>query len=304
VGPDCDGNLTIELQGCAEIARVIDECGVVVDCDQGLIDACVPKTLPDDDGTLPNEFPDLCFESESPIIPEPPGSESSESIPFESESQNVVGELPFVECFVPGDISAGWDTKSGLFSFILDNSPDISISCSDDEGASYASLDTTDKNIATWEGFDDSTVGRQVKTDFKLTIGPTGSQQNAGLILNYRPDLFLEGASEFFLVRADWDNQRFEILRFNGTAFVPTSAFVFLPGLKLDAWYRITTRITMATATKVSITATLESLDDSSLFASLGPLISSQYLPDTGFMGIYADRALSRFSWFSIQEIV
>jgi len=301
VGPDCDGNLTLVFQGCAEIAKIIDECGIVIDCDQGLTEACVPKRLPGADGTLPNEYPDLCFFSESPEPEESESPEPEESISDISESPVVVGELPFIECFVPGDLSAGWDTKEGLFAFIDDNSPDISISCEADTGQSYASLDTAKENIAIWEGFDDSTVNRVVTTDFKMTIGPTGSKQNAGVILNYRPDLALQGANEYFLVRADYDTQRFEIVRFDGSSLVLTSAFVFLPGLKLDAWYRIVATVTMS-GSKVLISATIESLDDSSLFASIGPITSTLYLPDTGYMGIYADHALSRFSWFEIKE--
>lgn len=53
VGPDCDGVLTVEFNGCATVARFADGHGVLVDCDLGLGDACVPPRLPDSDGNLP-----------------------------------------------------------------------------------------------------------------------------------------------------------------------------------------------------------------------------------------------------------
>jgi hypothetical protein len=302
VAPDCDGNLTVEIRGCAEIGRVLDQCGIVVDCGLGLSEACLPKRLPEEDGTLPNEYPDLCFFSESPAESE---SEVSESVlPGISESPLVLGELPFRDCFPLSGISPGWVTQDGVFGFVLDNSPQLnSISCSDsNDGASYATLDENNRNLTVWDGFDDSALNRKVTTDLKLSLGPTGAQHNGGLVLNFRPDLSLLGAFEYFLAQIDWDRQVFELVRFNGNAFVPTTSFAFLPGLKMDTWYRITATIVPATATNVAITVKLDSLEDSSLSVVLGPITTSLYLPDTGLMGIHANRSLTRFSWFEIKE--
>ncbi len=61
VGPDCCGDLYVEFRGCASLLEISNGNGVLVSCDFGLASACVtPQHLPDNDGRLPNEYPDLC----------------------------------------------------------------------------------------------------------------------------------------------------------------------------------------------------------------------------------------------------
>jgi hypothetical protein len=61
--PDCDGRITIEFQGCSDIGAVVDgaPCGVVLDCEFGLSDACSQADrLPDMDGNLPGQVESDC----------------------------------------------------------------------------------------------------------------------------------------------------------------------------------------------------------------------------------------------------
>lgn len=57
VGPDCGGTLTLQFVGCASASRIVESCGVAVECQVGLGSACPPGRLPTDDGSLPDESP-------------------------------------------------------------------------------------------------------------------------------------------------------------------------------------------------------------------------------------------------------
>jgi hypothetical protein len=306
VPPDCDGNITLRLLGCAEIAEVVPGCGVVVDCQLGLIDACLPDRLPDEDGVLPNEYPDLCV-SLSEFSEDPPPDVIIESLSLPgniSESLLDLGTLPFIECFVPGTFSNGWGLVEGGFAFFDDNSPDVIDFCSISEpGTAFRSQSISQRNLTIWNGYDDSALNRRVTADVKLELGNPGAQQNAGIVLNYRPHDIIPSRPVYFLVQLDYDAQTFRITRFNGTGFVPEPAFVQLDGIGLDKWFRITAEVVPGTGDNVSITATLESLEDASIMVTLGPFITSNYLPASGVHGLLADRAISRFSVFAIEEI-
>jgi hypothetical protein len=74
VTPDCCGNIVIEFRGCSEVQKILGECGVVINCDFGLGEACIASDrLPDADGVLPNEYDDQCvlFSSSLSLVPYP-----------------------------------------------------------------------------------------------------------------------------------------------------------------------------------------------------------------------------------------
>lgn len=63
VGPDCDGNLTIEFEGCSVPGKILvgEPCGAILDCDLGLSDVCSEADrLPDDEGNLPQDVDSDC----------------------------------------------------------------------------------------------------------------------------------------------------------------------------------------------------------------------------------------------------
>jgi hypothetical protein len=55
VAPDCEGTITLQFQGCASVAQILGQCGVVLECRLGLTDVCPPDHLPDAQGSLPDE---------------------------------------------------------------------------------------------------------------------------------------------------------------------------------------------------------------------------------------------------------
>lgn len=303
VAPNCNGEVFIEFRGCAEIAKILGDCGVAVDCQLGLIDACLPDHLPVD-GELPNEYEDQCAPSESvsedsDSVPEEP----SESIDPPPESESVVGELPYLECF-DSQTAENWLVENGSWSFIDDDSPDEP--CVDvPEGYSYYTSGAEAqavRNLAVWSGFDDQASQRRVTTSLKLSPGSSGARHNGGVVFNYRDHLLIDGRKVYFLAEIDFEDQVFRIRRFNGTAFVPIVSTT-VPGIALNQWYRITVTVEDFDADDVTITAQLEGITNPSIDVQLGPFVSSTYLPDTGLMGLHANRANTRFSYFQLEAI-
>lgn len=130
VGPDCCGNVTIELRGCAEIASVQGTCGVVIDCDLGVVDACIsPDRLPKD-GKLPSTQPDYC-ELESSIFSSETIEESSSlggdvsslSSSSSSSSSLCADGLPWCETFTD-EVAQNFEVIAGAFEFVDDDPPD------------------------------------------------------------------------------------------------------------------------------------------------------------------------------------
>jgi hypothetical protein len=306
VAPDCNGNITIVFTGCATIAQVMSTCGIVIDCGLGLTEACLPDTLPAADGSLRTNYPDQCD----------PGSEVSESegddgsgdgsevseTPVEevSESSQAAGSLPYIESF--NDQAANfWTIGSGAFTFTADDSGE------DPEGSGYSYSTevvaaAADRNLSVWAGFDDQSVARRYTIQLKMLIGPSAAKHNGGLVFNRQPHPTLTGRFTWFLAEIDYDTATFKLQRFNGTSLVPLGT-ASVPGLALNAWFKIAVEITQATLTNVSIEATLTGVTTPAVTATIGPVLSSSYLPAAGDAGVHANRAYTRFSYFLVEEI-
>lgn len=305
VGPDCDGLLEIEFKGCAVVGRNTTDCSVVVDCSFGLIESCTPPHIPDSEGNLPTEFASAPIES-TPPPEEPP-------IPTVSISDHVVvvGELPFIEGF--NLTMSSFVVRTGQFIYVSDDSPaDPTVSMiSQSESLSesspslcYATEGPTSvgtRNVAVWEGFDVTTLFRQVTTEVKLVQGPAGSSNNGGIIINYRPHQTNPGQYVYFIAEINYETQEFRLQRFNGTIFRPVVS-ASVPGLALDTWYRITVQVGVYGGTSVGITARLDSIESGGTHVVLGPALVSSYLPDDGYFGLGSNRAIARFSYFEVQE--
>lgn len=64
IGPDCCGNVTIRLKGCAEPAISLDNHNVILSCNTDIDEICTAgQHLPAADGTLPNEYTGDCEDS-------------------------------------------------------------------------------------------------------------------------------------------------------------------------------------------------------------------------------------------------
>lgn len=297
VMPDCDGLLTIEFQGCATLARLDGRCGVAVSCLAGVGNACLPGRLPDAEGNLPADVV-------AADIPVPDDEE--EEITYESESHASHEDLPQIECFDAGAID--FSVKSGSWGIDGDDSPydpcndGNSDSVSGDRVvAAYVSLDPSRRNVSIWEGFDTSTTYRRVSTDFSMASGPAGILHNGGIVLNYRAHDDIAGQFTWHLVSVDYDAQRLTIQKWNGSG-IQEVTHVNVPGIILNRWYRLTVTITPLGETgQTQITATLLSVYDDGVDVTLSAPISG-YRPSDGYFGLHANRAVTRFSYFMVEE--
>ena len=92
------------------------------------------------------------------------------------------------------------------------------------------------------------------------------------------------------------------ILRYNGTGFVPEPAFANIANLNLNVWYRLTVDVTAGTGSEVNLSIQLISIADSSVAVSLATS-TNFYLPAAGHCGVHCDRGNSRFSYFKVHSL-
>lgn len=318
VPPDCNGKLTVEFLGCAQVAQILEKCGVAVACQFGLVDACLPAQIPSSEGLLPREY----YPANDPVPPEPPPDPADTGV---SDSLSV-GDLPLVACFTGGSVdltlvTGVWDvtaddTGTDLCPTEQGYSASVSYSLSEsDTGVSDSywtvplgtgSLETTSaasRSVAILEG-DVQSVFRKATTEVKLLAGPTGAKRNAQMVINYRPHATVDGQFVYFAAEVDYDTQTFRLLRFNGTVFQTVApASVVLPGIQLDKWFKIeTTVVPSGIGGDVTITCRLTSVTDPGVTdVSLSATVSN-YQPSTGAYGIGTSRALARFAYLKVEQ--
>lgn len=299
VGPDCYGVLTLEFASCAEVTQIIGGCGVAVDCQLGLIDACLPAQLPNSAGFLPSEY--TAANVPLPVPPVVPPVD-----PGESESLVEVGSLPFWDCFMTEE-SVEMTDIAGEWLWYEDDSPTpcyetVGGSASFSSGAvgSYVANSASVRNVAIWDGFDDSTVFRRVTTEVKLTAGPAGAKHNGGIVLNYRLNE-TSGQYVYHLAEIDYDSQQLRISRFNGTIFQKV-VDATVPGISLDAWYRLTVTVLPGpTPGQTALAVRLESVETGDVDASISTTVSN-YTPSIGRFGLGSNRAVTRFAYFRVEQ--
>lgn len=304
VAPNCDGVLTVEFQGCAQVASLPEDTGLALTCDFVLGDACVEPHLPNSDGVLPYEV-DPAFIPDPDDEPEPPIDGGGDSDSFIDN-----GALPYQICFLDG-ISPLTDVL-GLWRYDEDNSPteicgtffgssSDSIMSSDGpaEDGSWQSNTAAQRNVSILNA-DQTTVYRQAVTEAKLLNTVGGASHNAQLIINYREHATIDGQFVYFAAEINYDTQEFRLLRFNGSTF-NTVASVSVIGIQLNKWYRITvTCVPFGTSGAVTLTVRLEALEgttDVSFSANV-----SNYQPSNGKFGVGTNMAISRFGYLTVDE--
>lgn len=290
VAPDCNGNITIEFFGCAVLGAVEGGSAAVLDCGLGLTDACAGSGLPTADGTLPNEYNDLCS-SESISIPTPggttggsphggPGTYYSE-IPEPSGS----GTLPVSETL---EVTAP-DFAGVSGSFVI----------MDGTYSSVPSRSDVQPNLAIWNGFDATAIDRSYAVTARIQAG--GTLNNAALVVDWRPNPDFSGRYLYYAAILDYDNQQFAIQRFDGTRLQPTAASASLVGIALGRRYRISMTATLS-GSSVLLTAKLKAMEGPALTVTL-TLTTNDYSQTNGLPGLYANRALAEFINFSIEAV-
>lgn len=291
VSPNCEGKLYIEFRGCARIARVSEECGVMLDCALGLIDVCKGGSLPAADGTLSNEYTDECptsgnNESESVSDSGPP-----QYIDNDSETAPTGADLPYSEDFSDG-LAQGWTQQFGTWAV-----------APLDDGYVYGPnvvYANAFRNIAMLDRADSSTIGRSYTTTVKLS---PGLKCNAGIVVNYRPGSAVSGRTLFFLVEIDYDTQEFRIRRSDGIAALGASAMSQLNNLQLEQWYQINVTTTPGAGGSVTITGNLTTIGGGPSASVTLTVPQSLYQPDTGRPGLHADRSKAAFGSFQIAVV-
>jgi len=239
VTPDCSGNITIEFTGCGvitdvhreafldndgELVSTEDVCGVIVDCGLGLGDMCVTAArLPTDDGTLPNEYEDLCvsISDESITI-----IDEEELDPFVIDSEVEETEedpaLPLVD-----NLSSlvGWTTLLGGYSVVSGTIQATQLSV---RNLAYRNLPL------------DTAYYRKVVVDMRLTNDINNTLNNGSVVFGIQS---VDDDYRWIQVTMDWDGfyvgTRGLVLMVRSQGQLSVLNFTALPAMALDTLYRV-----------------------------------------------------------------
>ena len=320
VPPDCDGVVTLDFRGCAQVAQ-IEDGGVAVACQLGLVDACLPAQIPNSEGLLPSEY----TPANIPVPPDVPPDPDPEGV---SDTLLPDVNLPYLACFSPTDRPL--TVLSGTWGFSEDASPtgacpvdvdaypvsesvsisssysasvSLSTSYAYSPSGSYEVTSAGTRNVALFD-VDQQSVYRKATAEVKLEMGPIGAKRNAQLVINHRDHLTAAGQKVYFVAEIDYDTQQFSLKRFNGTTFVNVApASVTSPGIQLEKWYRITaTCLPDGSGGDVTITVRLESVSDPGVTDVELAATVSNYQPSTGKFGVGTNRAVAKFAYLKIEE--
>lgn len=324
--PDCCGNITLNFTGCAIVSEIREEalvddlgdivqidtaCGFILDCSLGLTEACVtPDRLPAPDGTLPNEYSDLCESISLVSISVPP--EVSESpgpsdIPDESISAASDPDLPFVTTFPDAASAAFFDVVEGEMLWVA--------------AGNYGSLgqgSASIRNVSVFTGTYDPwykwLAGEFTMLETTPGIDPNlrsaaSALHNAAMIMDWRAVPGSSVRKQYWLAEVDWDGEylgypSFRIAFFDGTSYT-TYLSVALPGvLSLNTKYRIEFSAwpNLNLPGRTWLEAKLIELPSTQL-ASIGPLSVAEYGGggDSQF-GMHANRAGTSWSRFELSD--
>jgi len=340
IGPDCDGVLTLNFEGCANVGRNTEDCGVIVDCEYGLSDTCEPAYLPNlETGKLPSEVPPAIIPP--PIPPEPPVTPPISV----SDSVETVLTLPYCDLFDSASaVPSGFNlVGTSSFGYISDSSPSeddcctgqspgnfdcfgesisLSESCSDsvsEKGchivweyipppglvSSYGVLTTqgfSQRNVAIFNA-DVQSLYRKYTVDLKIVQTSTGSARNGGVLINYRinPDT---GLPNYHVAYLDIDNGKFGVYFFNGISLVQITT-TSIENLRTGDWYRIEFSSVPNETNLIQIifTAVLTGITDPTVSATVESTVStSNWVSDSGIAGLYVDRSKTYYAFWRIDE--
>ena len=317
VPPDCDGNIDLVLRGCATPSRIIEEalvvddtvaetqdsCGVVVDCDLSLGEACItPDRLPDPDGRLPNEYDDLCESLTSvtiSLVPEEEVSDPTFSINEQSESlsEAAAPTLPYCNSFSSGDPDLV--VVTGSFNYINSHGRQYWST----EGLSGESF----RNVSLWD-FEWRTFFKRVSARVQMLPGTSGALHNAAVVANYKETAIGSGRFSYYVAEIDYDGnyegyKLFRIGRFNGTSWntefaVPVNALAL--NERYDIYLTIYEEPTLPDAAWLQ--AQLIGVDNPAINITIGPLLERNYAPVVGKFGMGTNRGPARFSNFCLEN--
>lgn len=322
IGPDCDGIITIDFKGCSVVGKNDRDCGVIIDCGLGLSSSCEAPYLPDlDSGKLPSEIDIVIIPPTRP--PEPP-SPPDVSI---SESQTTILSLPYCDTFDDGIAHGFSPVGESLFGFIAEDSPDEEACCAGSPSLPAGGCDVSQsvdgefievassygtvvraaggrKNISLFTS-DVQCLYRRYTTNLKMVNPDEGVADayyfDGGILLNYR--LTSSGVANYHVAQLSLRDSRFGIYFFNGAALVPVLE-VDVPAATGRDWFTITFAASPSSFSGVTLTATLDGIDDPSISVSIGTVVNTtQFGEDSGNAGLHSNRSNTYFSFWRIDGL-
>jgi hypothetical protein len=286
--PDCNGNITIQFQGCASIASILTGGGILLNCGLGLSDVCVAPVTS-------TQYINTCSSSEfSQSSQSLPSSEASESQPTVSgASEGAPGGVSVVPYWIRFDNSEApeyWETVSGTFTYVSTPIAPLLVSDGHTDGTCMAASYTMN-TLAVYNAPDTTNVGRYFRVAAMLLSG--GVASNAAFVFNYQAHPARSGSFTWFEALIDRTNQQFSIKWFDGHTLQSTGATADLTNIQLNTWYLVEVWVETGTPGTVNITAHLSSMYFDGFIthvnelASIGPLNTSLYLSTVGLLGFY-----------------
>ena len=317
VPPDCCGNVVIELRGCGDL-KVIqnDNSGVALDCNFGMDDACISgDKLPDADGTLPNEYADLCSSISYSDLPEVP-DESEDSLSYsslspDSVSPDVAACLPYLEHFESSSDSVDFSPAPGTsWDYVyVDDGSNWALT-NDPQRGGLNVWDQSCSSYVDWE-----TLYMKCSVDFQVVSGGPGTTHRAGIAFQHTN---VDGLREFYTIELDADSAYFptqgktmSIVHYaDGVTPTALSPAVSIPNLSHDHRYMMTVIIGEYVAgSTLAIVGLLTSIDVTPgepdyVDAQIGPYqlaLPGVTWPPAGDFGVYVSKnSLARFEDFNV----
>ena len=165
----------------------------------------------------------------------------------------------------------------------------------------YLATDSGTVAISTFKNAaSDWAFGKHIVTQLK--IGPGGVERNGGIVINYRQQTFGNNTQiRYFAAVLDIGKGRARLLEYTNSSFVVRS-YVELP-LKTNQWYELGVQPTLLGLTvRINVTISEMTLDNPVTASFYYNVPLSEYEPQTGLFGLYADRSYTNFNKFTISE--
>lgn len=322
VGPDCNGNIEIVFRNFTR--GPYESCGgefagVTLDQEVGIDEVCAtvePGQFAGEDYCFPSyDSGSVEFVSASASASASLSSASMSSFSISSESVSCAA-LPFVERF-DGDRHINWvERYGGAYTYqpllpATDVCVDtISYDSSSSSLSSYVCEsgpfgleigDTSRRNVLTWEDCAvTSAVGKRVTAHLQLTnLSP---KSNGGIVLNFRqPDIF-SAVHTYWVLQINRNNNRIELLRFNGASFVPEHVVAPPLPFSLESVYLLVADIADLGGGQVAIACQVRNLTAPGWGVRKFTVATNRYGTPDGHFGLATTRAVTRCSYWRIED--
>jgi len=297
VVPDCCGNITLELAGCAEITGLVQEavldeegevvqvdeaCGVVVRCGLSLDDMCEELgALPDDQGRLPGEDDEDFCSVYTLVLPEEEAEGAEE--PYE-ETPGCGSLATWDATFLEPD----WTDKAG---HMYETGGEMRC---DDAGIAGAlpCLRLYDVDLGT--------ACRQGQLTFTVRSGLYGHAYSAGMVFGWQ---WVSDTPYFYTAVLSWDGRSSgkKVLQVRyWCGFAGQNVLlqeVETPDVALNEEYTLTVTIGTPTATGAPVAA---SITGDGVFYVTETM--NRFVLQTGRWGLWADHSRATFTAMQVAE--